>query len=117
MGKGEHPGEFETILLLAVAGLDGEASGAAIHERILDTTGRDVSLASVYVTLSRLEKKGFVTADVDHAHAEAGGRLRKLFEVTPAAVRALCDTRRAHDRLWARIDFDPTGRPDAVEGT
>lgn len=113
MGKGEHLGEFETILLLAVAGLPGEASGAAIHERILETTGRDVSLASVYVTLSRLEKKGFVSTEVDAAHAEQGGRLRKLFLPTEAAVRALCETRRAHDRLWARLDFDPI---DAREG-
>lgn len=116
MGKGEHLGEFETILLLAVAGLEGEASGAAIHERILESTGRDVSLASVYVTLSRLEKKGFVTTEVDTAHAEAGGRLRKLFLVTPVAVRALQDTRRAHDRLWSRLDFEPTDPLDAAEG-
>lgn len=112
MGKGEHLGEFETILLLAVAGLPGEASGAAIHERILESTGRDVSLASVYVTLSRLEKKGLVSTEVDTAHADRGGRLRKLFSPTDTAVRALRETRRAHDRLWSRVDFDPSDAPE-----
>lgn len=114
MGKGEHLGEFETIVLLAVAGLPGEASGAAIHERILESTGRDVSLASVYVTLSRLEKKGLLTTAVDTVHAEQGGRLRKLFAPTDSAVRALCDTRRSHDRLWAWLDFDPTDVPEGA---
>ena len=107
MGKGKHLGEFEEIVLLAVAGLAGDAHGAAIHEQILDATGRDVSIASVYVTLSRLQKKGYVTAAVDLDGHARGGRPRKIFAITDVAVRELSASRVAYARLWAGLDFDP----------
>ena len=113
MGKGTHLGEFEEIVLLAVAGLSGAAHGAAIHTHILEATGRDVSIPSVYVTLARLEKKGYVTTAVDRGGEARGGRLRKLFAVTEAAVRDLSASRLVHDRLWAGLDFDPLTVGDA----
>ena len=58
MGKGQHLGEFEQVVMLAVARPSAEGHGAGIHKEILDTAGRDVSISSVYVTLNRLESKG-----------------------------------------------------------
>jgi len=113
MGKGKHLGEFEEIVLLAVAGLAGAAHGAAIHEQILDATGRDVSIPSVYVTLSRLQRKGFVTASVDLDGERRGGRPRKVFTITDVAVRELSASRLAHARLWAGLDFDPVASGEA----
>ena len=105
MGKGSHLGEFEEIVLLAVARSEGH--GAAIHAEILDATGRDVSIPSVYVTLTRLSKKGFVSADVDHAGHDRGGRPRKVFTLTEAGVRELQAARVVHARLWDGLSFDP----------
>ncbi len=103
MGKGAHLGEFEEIVLLAVGGLDGAAHGAAIHERILEVTGRDVSIPSVYVTLSRLEKKGYVSTSVGLGSERRGGRPRKLFAITESAVHDLAASRLARTRLWASL--------------
>lgn len=107
MGKGAHVGEFEELILLAVAGLGGDAHGAGIHAQILEATGRDVSMPSVYVTLGRLEKKGYVSARVDVGGPSRGGRPRKVFALTPMAVREVQAAREARDRLWARLDFGP----------
>ena len=107
MGKGQHLGEFEEIVLLAVARLEGEGHGAAIHEEILDTTQRDVSLAAVYVTLSRLQDKGLVDARSELAGENRGGRPRKVFTVTATAVSELRKSRLVQQRLWEGLDFDP----------
>ena len=107
MGRGTKLGEFEELVLLAVAGLDGDGHGAAIHERILEATGRDVSIPSVYVTLSRLEKKEYLTAAVALGDEDRGGRPRKVFAITERAVTDLRASRLARDRLWATLDFDP----------
>ena len=85
MGKGGNLGEFEEIVLLSVAGLGSDGHGATIHEAILEATDRDVSIASVYVTLSRLEQKGLVRSGV--------AQLRR--------------SRMVQERLWRGLAFDP----------
>lgn len=112
MGKGAHLGEFEELVLLAVAGLTEGAHGAAIHQAILEASGRDVSLPSVYVTLSRLEKKGHVTAAVEIGGDERGGRPRKTFRLTDSAVTEVTAARRMRDRLWSDIEFGPARAGD-----
>ena len=55
-------GEFEQLVLLAIVHLQGEAYGIPIVEEIERRTGRSVARAAVYVTLRRLEEKGFVSS-------------------------------------------------------
>ena len=112
MGKGTHLGEFEEIVMLAVARLGADGHGAAIHEQILEATTRDVSIPSVYVTLSRLERKGLVSSLVSLSGADRGGRPRKVFEVTDAGVRELQASRLVQARLWEGLPFDPLGAED-----
>ena len=54
--------EFQHWILLAVQSLGEQAYGAEISRFLLRTTGRDLALAQVYVTLRRLEKKGFLSS-------------------------------------------------------
>jgi DNA-binding PadR family transcriptional regulator len=82
-------GDFEQLVLLALMRLKDEAYGIPIHEEIQRRAGRDVTLASVYKTLERLEDKGYVTSLVGQPTAERGGRRKKYFHLQPAGLRAL----------------------------
>ena len=53
-------GELEQIVLLAVLRVGEEAYGVPVHEEIVRLAKRDLTLGTVYKTLSRLEDKGFV---------------------------------------------------------
>ena len=53
-------GDFEQLVLLAIVHLGGESYGVPIVDEIERRTGRAVARAAVYVTLRRLEDKGFV---------------------------------------------------------
>lgn len=110
MGKGDNLGEFEEIVLLAVGRLEGDGHGAGIHEEILEATHRDVSIASVYVTLNRLAEKGYVEAGAELAGDGRGGRPRKVFALTEAGITELRRSRLVQERLWAGLPFDPLGR-------
>ena len=112
MGKGRHLGEFEEIVLLAVGRLKGDGHGASIHEEILQATGRDVSIAAVYVTLSRLDEKGYLTTGVELAGEERGGRPRKTFSLTDAGIAELQRSRLIQARLWDGLPFDPLAAED-----
>ena len=107
MGKGQHLGEFEQVVMLAVARPDGGGHGAGIHKEILNATGRDVSISSVYVTLNRLETKGYLTAAVELGDEGRGGRPRKSYQLTPTGIEQLRAARLEADRLWSGLPFDP----------
>ena len=109
MAKGDHLGEFELIVMLATAQCGEEAHGAAIHREIVDSAGRDVSVASVYVTLARLEAKGLVEAEARLGGPERSGRPRKVFSVTRAGIREMRRSRIVLERLWRGLSFDPVG--------
>lgn len=98
MGHREYLGEFEQVVLLALLRLRGPAYGAEIHEEILKTTGRDVSIPAVYVTLKRMERKGLVASEV--AEPPSGGRATRNYRILPAGRDALAQSRALLERLW-----------------
>ncbi|HZD03313.1 MAG TPA: hypothetical protein VE173_00295 [Longimicrobiales bacterium] len=110
MGKGDNLGEFEQTVLFTLARLDGPASARAVYAKLVDVTERDVSVASVHVTLGRLEEKGAVGSSFG-AGPEGLGREVRHFVLTPAGYGELRDARAHWERLWQGLDLDAT--PDA----
>jgi DNA-binding PadR family transcriptional regulator len=82
-------GEFEQLVMLAILRAGDDAYGVTIHDAIVARAGRDVSLAAVYKTLTRLEDKGFVSASVGEPTPERGGRRKRYYAVTAPGRRSL----------------------------
>jgi DNA-binding PadR family transcriptional regulator len=97
-------GEFEQLVLLAIARLGGEAYGIPIVEEIERRTGRSVARAAVYITLRRLEEKGFVSSWMSDPTPERGGKARRYVKLEPAGGRALRDARQVAERMWHGLD-------------
>ena len=92
-------GEFELLVLLALMRLGNGAFGAAIHREIVTRTGRDASISAVYVTLERLERKGYVTSWFSDPQAVRGGKARRFFRLKPPGLAAVQAAKRGLDRL------------------
>jgi PadR family transcriptional regulator, regulatory protein PadR len=101
--KGTYLGEFEEIVLLAVAILAGDAYGAAITNEIEQQMGRSVNLGAVHAALHRLEEKGLLSSRMGGATQERGGRSKRLFTVTMAGTKALDNIREIRNRMWGAI--------------
>ena len=97
-------GELEQIVLLAVLRLGDEAYAVPILEQIARQTGRKVARGALYTALDRLEAKGCLRSRVGDPLPERGGRARRYFTVTPAALRALKAARLALMRLWNGLE-------------
>ena len=97
-------GEFEQIVLLAVAQLEGEVYGVPIVEEIERRTGRTVQRAAVYVTLRRLEQKGLLSSWMSEPTAERGGKARRCVRIEPAALALLRESRERMERMWQGLD-------------
>lgn len=108
MGGRDYLGEFEHVVLLALARLPGEAYGGSVHQEILETTGRDVSIPAVYVTLKRLEAKGLVRSDLGAGEGVTRRRTRN-YVLTPAGREGLARSRALLERLWQGADVPASG--------
>ena len=99
-------GEFEQIVLLAMARAGDDAYAVSIHDEILQTTGRSVSIPAVYVTLSRLEKKGLVTSWMGEPSPTRGGRAKRYFKLSDKGRAALETSRTVLDQLWDGLELE-----------
>jgi DNA-binding PadR family transcriptional regulator len=84
-----HLGEFEQMLLLALARLDPDASSLDVRDCIDKRAGRTVSPGAIYTAFQRLERRGFVASTFGEPTPQRGGRRKKLYRLRPAGVRAL----------------------------
>lgn len=102
--KGDHIGEFEEIVLLAVRSLGDEATGSTIQERLERQAGRSTSLGAIYAALDRGHRKGLVDSWLGEAAPVPGGRRRRHYRLTGAGEEALMESRRVREALWRAAD-------------
>ncbi len=100
MAKREFLGGFELLVLLALMRVGDDAYGVPISEAIEESSGREVAIGSVYITLERLERKGFVASRLGEPTAERGGRAKTYFRVTANGLRAVRQAQRTLVKLW-----------------
>jgi DNA-binding PadR family transcriptional regulator len=102
MGSGRSLGQFEQVVLTAALSLREEAYGVRIHARVVELAApKSASLGAVYVTLDRLEDKGFVRSWLSDPTPERGGRAKRCYELQPLGQRALRESAESVHRLHA----------------
>jgi DNA-binding PadR family transcriptional regulator len=106
--RGRFLGEFEHLVLLAIARLGDEGYGVTIRREIEARTGHEVAVGPLYATLERLEAKGWVASRTGESTPVRGGRARRHYRLEAAGVRVLADARRTHERMWKGLAL---GRP------
>jgi len=100
-GKVTYLGEFEQVVLLAVAHLRNAASGPGLRAEISDRAGRAVSIGAIYATLDRLTAKGYLRTRDEGA----GARVRRFFTLTTDGAAALEAARELQARMWRGVDL------------
>jgi len=99
MGQGSLLGEVEQLVLLAILRLGDEAYAVPIRALIKEDAGADLSRGTIYVTLERLERKGYVTSWFSDPQAMRGGKARRFFRLKPLGVEAIKAAKSGLDRL------------------
>ena len=96
-------GEFEHLVIAAALRLE-RAYGAQLIREIEEITGRTVQGGSLYITLDRLEGKGYLVSELADPDTQRGGRQRRFVWVTPEGVKALSQHREALLRIWSGLE-------------
>jgi DNA-binding PadR family transcriptional regulator len=95
-------GELEQLVMLAARRLGEDAYAVSIRDEIEARTGIALGRSSVYVTLDRLDRKGYVTSRFGDPTPERGGKAKRCFTLTAAGHRALAAAESAVARLRHR---------------
>ena len=103
MARREFLGGFELLVLLALIRLGDDAYGVPISEAIKETSGREVALGSVYITLERLQKKGLVSSELGEPTAVRGGRAKTYFRITARGLREARHAQSTLIKLWRSV--------------
>ena len=111
MKRGNHIGEFEELVLMAVAVLNDEAYGLGVREFLLEHTGRKTALGAIHATLYRLQEKGLLDSSLAGASEIRRGRRKRIFTVTGAGKQAVRDARETRERIWKLL---PSGTLSVV---
>ncbi len=109
MGKYQL-GEFEEVVLLTVAVLQGEAYGVAIIDEMEKRLKRKVSIGSLQTVLRRLEEKGFLDSEFGEATKMRGGKRKRFFSVTNTGIKTLEEIKEQRLGLWNAIPSYVTGQ-------
>jgi len=99
MKKTDQLGNFEQMVLTAVMRLGEEAYGVSINEKVGEIAGRPTNLGSVYVTLDRLEAKGYVSSKLTEPLPERGGQPKRFYYMKAEGIRALDESMQASRRV------------------
>jgi PadR family transcriptional regulator, regulatory protein PadR len=100
MARGPTIGQFEQLVLTAVLSLRDDAYGVSIHGRVAELAApKVVSLGAVYVTLDRLEDKGFVTSWLSDPTPERGGRAKRCYRLQALGERVLRESAESVHRM------------------
>lgn len=93
-------GDMEYLVLLAILRLGQDAYGIPILDEVSGRSRREVSRATVYMALKRLEQKGLVTSRLGDSTPERGGRAKRYFKLKAAGLKALRESREMFLGLW-----------------
>jgi PadR family transcriptional regulator PadR len=96
-------GEFEELILLVVAIMNGEAYGIGIIEELEKRTNRSAAIGAVQTVLKRMEDKGWVTSKFGEATKERGGKRKRYYSITAKGKKIMTENREKRNSLWEAI--------------
>jgi DNA-binding PadR family transcriptional regulator len=92
--------KLEELFMLAVFYHNGPANLMDIREYLLDKTGKDWAIASLYIALDKLKRKGFVKSFKGEPKHVRGGKALRYYLLTNRGIKALEEAWRMQEGIW-----------------
>ncbi len=92
--------KLEELFMLAVFHHNGPACLMDIRKYLLDKTVKDWAIASLYIALDKLKKKGFVESYKGEPKNVRGGKALRYYLITKRGTRALEEAWKMQESMW-----------------
>ncbi len=91
---------LEELYLLAILQLNETACLVSMRRYLLQHTGRDWAFGSLFVSLTKLERRGLVRTRYGAPRGGRGGKAIKYYDVTSDGLAALAAAKKINDEMW-----------------
>jgi PadR family transcriptional regulator PadR len=95
--------KLEELVLIAVLRLKDKAYGISVYNYIIDLTGKEVSVSSVYFPLERLVRKGYLQTQMGKPTPKRGGMSKRYYRLTRSGIKALQENRFLYEMAWKGV--------------
>ena len=95
--------KLEELVLIAVLKLKNNAYGIPIYHFVVDITGKDVTVSSVYFPLERLVRKGYLQSRKGDPTPKRGGMSKRYYTLTQSGIKVLEENRLLSETAWQGV--------------
>jgi len=95
--------KLEELVLIAVLKLKDNAYGISIYNFVINITGKDVAVSSVYFPLERLVRKGYLQCIQGKPTPKRGGMSKRYYRLTRTGFKALEENRSLNQTAWKGV--------------
>jgi DNA-binding PadR family transcriptional regulator len=75
----------------------------SIQDHLNHFTGKDWSISSVYIPLSRLEKRSYLKTTIGEASEKRGGKAIKYYQLTKIGLNSLTELETINETMWSGV--------------
>lgn len=100
----------EELLLNCILRLQENAYTFMISEKLKEITGITWAFGAIFISLDRLERKGYVKSFLGDETPERGGRRKRFYSVSKEGLNALTEIRKIDRVMWKDLPFSPVDR-------
>lgn len=93
----------EQIILLSIWKLKDNAYGVTIREKVMDVTKKRIVYGTLYNSLDKLVKKGYVVTAEGEPTKERGGRRKIYYSLTENGKFSLQESKKLQASLWRDV--------------
>jgi PadR family transcriptional regulator PadR len=95
----------EELLLNCILRLEENAYTFMIREKLKEITGKTWAFGAIFISLDRLERKGYVKSYLGDETPERGGRRKRFYSVSKQGLKALAQIRKIDRAMWEDMPF------------
>ena len=92
--------KLEELFMLAIFYHNRPVNLMDIREYLLDKADKDWAIASLYIALDKLKKKGFVKSFKGKPKHVRGGKALRYYQITNRGIQALDEAWKMQESLW-----------------
>ena len=96
--------KLDENVLLIILSLKDNAYIVTIKIRLEKYLNKDISLGTLFLSLKRLTREGYIITNIGKATSKQGGRAKKYYRLTPSGVMKLKEIQRLHQLMWKNFD-------------
>ena len=94
---------IEEIIMLSIWRLGNDAYGITILEEVKRATRKSWLTGSIYASLGRLLRRGYVLSIEGDPQPERGGRRKIFYRLTREGQKALVELKRINHMAWSDL--------------